>query len=89
VRDTGRRVLYPGGVGGIRPEGSAWRNMFNRDCREVVEEMELTRVVHPAARVQESHSAWMTGGVLGTMSVQWLACEIRLGGWMVGPISQD
>jgi hypothetical protein len=51
VRDAGRRVLCPGGVGGIWPEGSAQRGTFSRDCREVVERMELTGVVHPVARV--------------------------------------
>jgi hypothetical protein len=51
VRDARRRVLYPRGVCGIRPEGSTGRGTFSCYCREVVEETELTGVVHPAARL--------------------------------------
>lgn len=34
----------------------------------VIEETELTEVAHPAARVQMSHSKWMTCGVPGSVT---------------------
>ena len=51
--DTGRRVLYPGGVGCVGSAGAARHGNLSRDCHDPIEETKLMETAHRAAIVVE------------------------------------